>query len=115
MEAVRNGLIALRPTRPPPYIIPAGRALVALKAAIEAGDAPGFARDSFFASLYEDEAHLNANGSYLVTLVFYACMFQRSPLGLPHAGTTLTDDQAALFQRIAWETVSNYALSGIGR
>ncbi|HKO94039.1 MAG TPA: chitobiase/beta-hexosaminidase C-terminal domain-containing protein, partial [Polyangiaceae bacterium] len=40
-EAVRAELIRLNPNVPPPYIVPAGLALIALKREIEAGRAPG--------------------------------------------------------------------------
>jgi hypothetical protein len=61
------------------------------------------------------DPHLTAEGRWFVTLVFYACMFQRDPTGLTHAGTSLTPAQAAALQRIAWETVTGYPLSGVGR
>lgn len=118
-EAVRAGLVALHPTRPPPYIIPGGLALKNLKARVEAGALPGMAANSFFQRVYQSgpgtDDHLSADGRYYLSLVFYACMFDRSPEGLPHAGTTLTDAQAAAFQQIAWDAVRNYPLSGIGR
>jgi hypothetical protein len=118
-EAVRAGLVAHAPTRPPPYIIPAGLALKALKVAIEAGDIPDMATDSFWTRTFQagfgTDDHLTSDGRYFVSLVFYAAMFQQSPAGLPHANTTLTDEQAAAFQQIAWNAVANYPLSGIGR
>ena len=118
-EAVRAGLVALHPSRPPPYIVPAGLALKNLKARIEAGEVPGIAADSFFLRFFQSgpgtDDHLSADGRYYVTLVFYACMFNRSPEGLPHAGTNLTDAQAAVLQQTVWQTVSGYALSGVGR
>ncbi len=114
-ERVRAGMASLRPGRPAPYIVPAGRAYRALKAQIEAGAVPGFATSSFFTQMYADDTHASTNGRYFVSLVFYAAMFQRSPVGLSYSGTTLTASQAAVFQQIAWDTVRNYTLSGINR
>ncbi len=115
VERVRAALAALRPTRPPPYIIPAGRAFAALKAEIEAGGVPGWATTSFFQHMYADETHASTDGRYFVSLVFCASMFKRSPVGLPHDGTTLTSEQAARLQQIAWDTVKQYPPSGIER
>jgi len=101
-----------------PYIVPAGLALRALKVETEAGNIPGMATDSFwsrtFAEGFGTDDHLTSDGRYLVSLVFYAVMFQTSPVGLPHANTTPTDAQAAAFQQIVWDAVSSYPLSGIG-
>jgi hypothetical protein len=118
-EAVRAGLVSLRPARPQPFIVPAGLALKNLKVQVEAGAVPGMATGSFFTRIYEQglatDDHLTSDGRYLVSLVFYAVMFQQSPVGLPHADTTLTDAQAAVFQQVAWDTVQGYPLSGVGR
>lgn len=118
-EAVRAGLVTLQPTRPPPYIVPAGLALKNLKAQVEAGAVPGMASNSFFARIFQGglgtDDHLTSDGRYFVSLVFYAAMFQQSPVGLPHADTTLTADQATALQQIAWDAVQGYPLSGIGR
>ena len=118
-EAVRTGLIRSHPDRPVPYIIPAGAALVNLKRAVEAGTIPGVSPGSFWTFTYAQgfgtDDHLTSEGRYLVTLVFYASMFQRNPAGLPHANTNLSDAQAAALQQIAWQTVTGYALSGFNR
>jgi hypothetical protein len=116
-EAVRTGLIELNPSRRVPYIIPAGMALVNLKHAVEAGSVPGIAPTGFWTLAFTGgtDLHLTNEGRYLVTLVFYASMFQRNPVGLPHPDTTLTDAQAAAFQNIAWQTVTAYPLSGVNR
>lgn len=116
-EAVRAELVRLNPTAPPPYIVPAGTALVALKHAVEAGAVPGIS--DFFGQLFNaagTDIHLNPAGAYYVTLVFYACMFQDDPEGqVPDPVTGVTAEQAAILQRLAWQTVSGYALSGVPR
>jgi hypothetical protein len=119
-EAVRAGLAAMHPDRPPPYVIPAGLALLALKAAVQAGAFPGLpaAESAFWTTFFSNGGtnnHLTSEGRWYVTLVFYAAMFQRDPAGLPPAGTSLTDAQAAALQALAWQTVTGYAPSGIGR
>lgn len=116
-EAVRAALVGLHPEAPPPYIVPGGLALVALKHAVEAGEVPGIS--DFFATFFQAQGtdiHMTPAGAYFITLVFYGCMFQRSPEGLVNdSGGELTDEQATLLQRIAWQTLEGYPLSGITR
>jgi hypothetical protein len=118
-EAVRAYLVSQHPTRPPPYILPAGAGLVNLKRAIEAGSVTGVGTSGFwtfaFARGYGTDDHLTNEGRYFVTLIFYSAMFQRSPAGLPHGNTNLSDAQAAALQDVAWQTVNGYPLSGMGR
>jgi hypothetical protein len=77
-----------------------------------------------------DGIHGNLHGMYLTLSVLYATIFERSPVGLAYhydvpAGSvefimrrqmegmkdwkTITDDEAAFLQRIAWETVQEYS------
>lgn len=116
-EAVRSALIALHPDAPPPFIVPGGLALLALKQAVDAGEVPGMS--DFFGTFFLDggaDIHLTAPGAYLISLVFYSSMFQTDPAGLGNdSGGVLSDEQAALFQRIAWDTVQSYPLSGVDR
>jgi hypothetical protein len=116
-EAVRSALVATFPSAPPPYIVPGGLALVTLKHAIEDGQVPGIT--DFFGTLFQDggnDIHLTSAGQYFITLIFYGCMFQQSPEGLVNdSGGALTAEQASAFQRVAWETLEGYPLSGITR
>jgi hypothetical protein len=116
-EAVRSALVTLHPSAPPPYIVPGGLALVMLKHAIEQGEVPGIT--DFFGTLFQaggEDIHMTGAGVYLITLVFYSSMFQQSPEGLANeSGGELTAEQAAIFQRIAWDTVAGYPLSGVAR
>jgi hypothetical protein len=119
-EAVRAALASRHPDRPPPYIVPAGTALVALKQAVEAGTFPGLpaTEAAFWTTFFSNggtDNHLTAEGRWYVTLVFYAVMFQRDPAGLPATGTSLTPAQAAALQALAWRTVNAYPLSGVAR
>jgi hypothetical protein len=76
-----------------------------------------------------DGIYGNLHGTYLTLCVLYATIFERSPVGLAYhydvpAGSvefimrrqrnymedwkTITDDEAAFLERIAWETVQEY-------
>jgi hypothetical protein len=93
-------------------IVPGGQALIALKDRIEAGKVPGMT--DFFAEIFADNLHLTAKGRYLISLVHYACIYAESPQGkvsLPKTG--LSAEQAAIFQKIAWQTAHDYKWSGI--
>jgi hypothetical protein len=59
-----------------------------------------------------DKSHPTATGSYLAACVFYATLFDQSPVGLPgelkKGGRVLVRigrDEAKMLQEIAWETV----------
>jgi len=58
-------------------------------------------------SLYSDKKHPSLQGTYLAACVFYASLFARSPEGLSYRAG-LDPDEAALLQRIAWETVRSF-------
>jgi len=92
-------------------VIPGGLALVRLKHAVEAGRVPGMT--GFFSSLFADGIHLTGAGRYFIGLVHYACLYGRSPVGLPVVSTNgfapaLTLAQACVFQQIAWDTVKQF-------
>jgi hypothetical protein len=83
-------------------IVPGGPALAALKTEIDAGRVPGM--KDFFAEIFVDSIHVGPKGSYLLSLVHYACIYRESPEGKVSALTTgLTKEQVAIFQRIAWD------------
>ena len=61
-----------------------------------------------------DKSHPNAQGSYLAACVFYATLFDKSPVGLPaelRKGRQLlvevAPNEAKLLQEIAWQTVQD--------
>ncbi len=98
----------------PILIVPGGLALVALKREMDAGDVPGL--NDFFGTMFEDEQHLTKPAQYLVSLVFYACLYRQSPEGrVMSEDTGLTPEQALIFQRIAWDTAVSYPSSGISQ
>ncbi len=105
-EAVRNRIHATSAGRPV-GIVPAGPALAALKARIDAGKVPGMT--DLFKDAYSDDLHLNAKGAYLVSLVHYACIYRESPEGrFGPLNSGLTPAQAKIFQTIAWDAVKRY-------
>ncbi|MFQ3670626.1 MAG: hypothetical protein SNJ84_04130, partial [Verrucomicrobiia bacterium] len=64
---------------------------------------------------YADGIHMTKKGRYLVSLVFYACLFGEDPTGKVSAlDSELTEAQAKLFQTIAWQVVSSYPHTGVG-
>jgi hypothetical protein len=93
-------------------VVPGGPALLALKKEIAAGRVPGMA--DFFAETFADDIHLNPKARYLIALVHYACIYRESPEGKVSAlNTGLSQEQAAVFQRIAWETVRDSPWTGV--
>ena len=45
----------------------------------------------------------------MISLVHYACIYRETPEGkVSSLATGLTAEQAAVFQRIAWDAVKNY-------
>ncbi len=59
--------------------------------------------------LLSDSVHSNFEGGYLAACVLYATLFKKSPVGLSFIGWgSMTPEQAAFLQRIAWETVQEY-------
>ncbi len=61
-----------------------------------------------------DKSHPNAQGSYLAACVFYATLFDKSPVGLPSELTKgsqrlvqVTPNEAKMLQEIAWQTVQD--------
>ncbi|MDR7124403.1 hypothetical protein [Pseudotabrizicola sp. 4114] len=107
------------------YVIPGGPVMAAAVRAIEAGEVPGLtSRDDLFARDEKgavDTIHFNDVGAYLMALTHYAVIYQRSPEGLPqdlsHADgsqiTGLSEDTAQALQRIVWDTVFRYGLTGM--
>ncbi len=58
-----------------------------------------------------DRVHTSIHGTYLATNVIYATIFAKSPVGLtylPSKNWSVTAEEAAFLQRIAWETVLEY-------
>lgn len=99
-------------------LIPAGRAMGELADEITAGRVPGITSIN---QIFKDTIHPNDIGFYFVSLVQYATIYGRSPVGLPAQlqnewGGNYTAPSATLaakLQEIAWRVVSTDSLSGV--
>jgi len=94
-------------------ILPCASELLALQKEIEDGKIPGMT--SYPMEISSDNLHLGHKGCYLVSLVHFACLYKKSPVGLVVEDTTLTIAQQTRMQEIAWETVRNYRWAGLSQ
>jgi hypothetical protein len=108
------------------FLIPAGPVMAAFVRAVEAKGGVGTLRDrtDLFARADDgtlDVIHLNDIGNYLVALVHYAVLYQRSTVGLPHVltkadgspATSLSPEVAQLMQETTDSVVRSLGLSGL--
>jgi hypothetical protein len=92
-------------------IVPVGDAVVKLREAVAAGKAPGIAKQS---ELFTDViGHGKPAIVLLTSYCNYACITGRSPVGLKVEDKDISSELAALLQKIAWETVTAYPMSGV--
>ncbi len=120
-EKLRETIDQAHPGKPV-LICPTPPALVKLKAAIESGDVPGLPRDKFFELHFGKSdlgpgynIHMIEKGRYFVALLLFCMMYEEAPdkVNLSQEITTLTPEQDAVYKKIAWETVRDYAWSGV--
>ncbi len=108
------------------HVIPVGQVLAAFFRVVEERDGvPGITQpEDIFIRNDDgtlDAIHVNDIGMYLVALVHYAVLYQRSPEGLQHQlaradGTPATApsaEAAALMQQITWDVVSRDFHTGL--
>jgi hypothetical protein len=97
-----------------PRVLPSCLAMGWIKNLIDNGKLPGVAPGSFYPLLFSDDVHPNINGGYLVDLTWYSAFYRQSPEGkvLP-VGTVLNGEQAAIMQKLAWDTIKNYPDCGL--
>ena len=103
----------MRPLNPPVAVIPGGYALVQLKHAMEKGDLPGMEKGDFFAKTFDDTIHLSDMGRYFIGLVHYACIYDRSPVGIPPIPLgkdkhLISPELTAALEKVAWESVQSW-------
>lgn len=92
-------------------IVPAGDAVFKLRELVAAGKVPGIAKQS---ELFTDTIGHGKPPIQLVTAYCnFACITGRSPVGIKMTETGISDELNALLQRIAWETVTAYPMSGV--
>jgi hypothetical protein len=93
------------------FIVPAGDAVVKLRELVAEGKAPGITKQS---ELFTDAiGHGKAPVVILVSYCNYACITGRSPVGLQVKEPSISAELNALLQRIAWDTVLTYPMSGV--
>jgi Chitobiase/beta-hexosaminidase C-terminal domain len=108
--AARSG--ALPSPQRAPNIIPSALAMGWMHHLIDEGKVPGMKPGSFHENLFQDGVHPNAAGQYLVDLT-WLCAFTGQPAtGATPVNTNLTNRQAVLMQKLAWDVVQNYAGAG---
>ncbi len=99
------------------FIVPVSDAVFALRERIAEGKAPGLTKQT---DLFRDDlGHPTPPLAELVTYCHFAAIYQRSPIGLP-VPVVLKDIPHAeelnrLLQQLAWEVVSAYPFSGVGK
>ncbi|MDZ4308991.1 MAG: hypothetical protein U1A24_00325 [Cypionkella sp.] len=94
-------------------LLPVGQAMGHLADEIKAGRVPGI---SDIKEMFSDDIHLSGKGLYFVAMVQAAAIMGKSPEGVPAKVTrawtsrdaVITQDQAAAFQRIAWQALDAY-------
>lgn len=97
-------------------IVPVGRAVVALREKIAAGQAPGITSQ---AELFTDSwGHPTEPIKALSAYCHFAVIYKRSPVGLPRpailAKKPAWDDKLnRLLQELAWDAVTNHPMSGV--
>lgn len=99
-------------------IIPGGQGLAKLYDAIEDGAVPDKTNINQF---FSDDIHLTNEGNYYIACIMFACVYERSPVGLSNH---LKDEWGSFYpaldpalalklQELAWETVCEYERSGV--
>lgn len=96
-------------------IVPSGEAVLALRAKVIAGEAPGVRAQS---ELFTDVlGHPGPQIRVLSAYCHYAVIYRRSPVGLPVVSqlTKLPEAEKLnrLLQEIAWKAVTEHPLSGV--
>ena len=93
------------------FIVPVGEAVVKLRALVIDGKFPGVTKQS---ELFNDPiGHCHAHVQALASYCNYAAIYRVSPVGLKVTRPGLDDEQHAILQKLAWETVSAYPYSGV--
>jgi len=103
---------------PPVYLIPGHKMMARLYDDVAKGLVPGITSINQF---FSDNIHTNELGAYAIAMIHYACIYNKSPLGLPTklipnaTATTLipSAELAAYLQSMIWEVVTTYDRTGI--
>ncbi len=118
-ERMQDYANANKPSNAPHvYIIPGHKMMAKLYDDIQLNKVPGITNINQF---FSDNIHTNELGAYAVSMIHYACIFNRSPVGLPAnllpnapANTPIPSPELAIYlQTMIWEVVTNYPRTGI--
>ncbi len=98
--------------KPVVFLVPVGDATVKLRALVLEGKYPGVTKQS---DLWTDAMpHPGAHVMALSGYCHFAAIYRTSPIGLKISRfKELTDEQHAILQKLAWETVSKYPHAGV--
>ena len=100
--------------KPVVFIVPVGDAIVKLREMVVDGKFPGVTKQSeLFMSGYKGALHAEKHVNLLTAYCNYAAIYQKSPVGLKLEMKDITDQQHAILQKLAWETVLNYPHAGL--
>lgn len=95
------------------FIVPVGNAVNELRRQIVAGKFPGLAKQS---KLFRDPiGHGQGHVMALAAYCNYAAIYGRSPAGLTLEERGVNDEQHAILQHIAWQTVAAYSYAGLAK
>ena len=93
------------------FVVPVGDAVVKLRAMVVAGQFPGITQQS---KLFRDPiGHGQGHIMVLAAYCDFAAMYGMSPVGHKITERSVSDEQHAILQKLAWEVVSNYPRAGI--
>lgn len=106
------------PGASPVYIIPGHKMMAKLYDDIQKTKVPGITNIKQF---FSDNIHPNELGAYAISLLHYACIFNKSPLGLPNdlildtnkSQKTPSPALATYLQNMIWDVVTTYERTGI--
>ena len=97
--------------KPAVFIVPVGRAVLKLRELIVNGKFPGITQQS---KLFRDPiGHGQGHVMVLTSYCNFAAIYRMSPVGLKLDERSINDEQHAILQKLAWETVSAYPYSGV--
>jgi len=97
-----------------PRVLPSVLAAGWIKNLLDHGMIPGLGPKDFDPIMFFDGVHPGPDGAYLIDMTWYSAFYRESPEGkvLP-VGTSLTTEQAACMQRLAWDVIKNYPDCGL--
>ncbi len=100
--------------KPVVFLVPVGDATVKLRALVLDSKYPGVKKQS---ELWTDAMpHAGVHVMALSGYCHFAAIYRTSPVGLKISRfKELTDEQHAILQKIAWETVSKYPYAGVSK